>query len=100
MSLSNKSRDWERKIQEQRQSGLSVTRWCHSNQISYHTFLYWKRRFQRLQSIERKTFIEIQDTSPKSRIHLECNGIRIYVDKDFDAPTLAKCLQMLKAAVC
>jgi len=99
-ALPNKSRDWERTIQEQKQSGLSVCRWCQQNQISYNTFLYWKRRCVRISSLKQQSFIELSDRPLKSGIELECNSVRVHLDKDFDALTLKKCVQALKELRC
>lgn len=99
-SIPNKSRDWEQKIQKQKQSGLSVSRWCRENQIPYNTFIYWKRRFVRVAPLERKSFVELAENFSKSGIQLECDGIRVNVEKDFDSSTLARCLQALRSFQC
>ena len=99
-AISNKSRDWEQKIQKQQESGLSVSRWCQENQIPYNTFVYWKRRFVKVAPLERKSFVELQENSAKSGIHLECGGIRVNVEKGFDSSTLARCLQTLRGSPC
>ena len=36
--------EWEEKIRQQRESGLSIERWCEQNQIATHVFHYWKTR--------------------------------------------------------
>jgi hypothetical protein len=97
-AISNKSRDWEQKIQKQKQSGLSVFRWCQENRIPYNAFIYWKRRLVRVAPLERKSFVELAENSSKSGIQLECNGIRVNVEKDFDSSTLARCLQALRSS--
>jgi hypothetical protein len=96
-AVSNKSRDWEQKIQKQKQSGLSVSRWCRENQVSYNTFIYWKRRLVRVALLERKSFVELTENSSKSGIQLECDGIRVNIEKGFDSSTLARCLQALRS---
>jgi hypothetical protein len=99
-AIPNKSRDWEQKIQKQQESGLSVSRWCQENQIPYNTFVYWKRRSVRVTPLERKSFVELQENSSKSGIQLECDGIRVNVEKGFDSSTLARCLQTLRGSPC
>jgi len=100
LAIPNKSRDWEQKIQKQKQSGLNVSRWCRENQIPYNTFIYWKRRFVRVVPLERKSFVELAENSSKSGIQLECDGIKVIVEKGFDFSTLAKCLQALRSSQC
>ncbi len=100
LAIPNKSRDWEQKIHKQKQSGLSVSRWCRENQVPYNAFIYWKRRFVRVVPLERKSFVELAENSSKSGIQLECDGIKVIVEKGFDFSTLAKCLQALKSSRC
>jgi hypothetical protein len=99
-AILNKSRNWEQKIQQQKQSGLSVARWCQENQVSYNTFAYWKRRLVRVAPLERKSFVELAENSSKSGIQLECDGIRVNIEKGFDSSTLARCLQALRSFQC
>lgn len=100
-TYSTRSRDWEQKIQKQKQSGLSVFRWCQENQVTYNAFVYWKRRFSRVAvPLERKSFVELGESSSKSGIQLECDGIRVNLEKGFDLSTLTKCLQALRGARC
>ena len=100
LAIPNKSHDWERTLQKQKQSGLSVSRWCKENQVPYHTFIYWKRRFVRVTPLERKSFVELSENPSKSGIQLECDGIRVNVEKGFDSLTLARCLQALRSSQC
>ena len=88
--ISNKFRDWEQKIQQQEQSGLSISRWCQENQVPYNTFTYWKRRcVPKTARLERKSFLELTENSSKSGIQLEYDGIRVNIEKGFDSATLA-----------
>jgi hypothetical protein len=98
--LRNKSHEWEEKIQQQLQSGLPATRWCQQQQIPYNAFAYWKRRFIPISPLKRESFIELSDRPSKNGIELEYNNIRVRLDKDFDAVTLKRCLQILKETLC
>lgn len=35
---------WEVRISEQRESGLTQAKWCEENSVNIHNFRYWKRR--------------------------------------------------------
>ena len=37
-----KQLEWNRLIEEQRQSGLSIEKWCRQQNLIPHTFHYWK----------------------------------------------------------
>jgi hypothetical protein len=98
--MTNKSHTWRQRILQQQASGLSIIRWCEQNQVSYNTFTYWKRRLWQPVPINRTAFLEIKEKSPQSGIHLESGGIKVHLEKDFDAATLAKVLGALKEARC
>lgn len=34
--------EWAIRCKEQRDSGLTVRKWCEENQLSFHAFNYWK----------------------------------------------------------
>jgi hypothetical protein len=36
--------EWETKLRQQKESGLSVDRWCRENQVTSTSFYYWKER--------------------------------------------------------
>jgi hypothetical protein len=49
MSISNQQQFFE-DIKRWQQSGLSQKAWCKQNNMAYHVFHYWYRRFRRQQS--------------------------------------------------
>lgn len=91
-----KQKIWEEKILQQRQSGLSVQRWCQEHQINPHTFQYWKEKLFPKTTFSRSSFAELSSL-PSTGITLECQGVHIHLDKHFDSATLKHCLQVLKA---
>ena len=38
---------WEERFEEQSNSGMTIDAWCSQNQISKHTFYYWKQRIRK-----------------------------------------------------
>lgn len=95
LSSAEKQKSWEEKILQQRQSGLSVQRWCQEHQINPHTFQYWKEKLFPKATLSRSSFAELS-SSPFIGIILECQGVHIHLDKHFDPSTLKHCLQVLK----
>ena len=88
---------WKEKIQNQRQSGLSMASWCKKNDISITTFYYWRDKLLP-KSVNRATFVELQDTqeAPEaSGITIECQNFLIRLNKQFDPTTLQNCLKVL-----
>ena len=86
---------WQQMILKQKSSGLSGVRWCECNHVQYNTFCYWKRRLSKV-SLSRTSFIEVQDKDSPIGVQLECQGIKVLLKKDFDAPTLLRVLTILK----
>jgi hypothetical protein len=94
-----KKLEWEEKIRQQRESGLSIERWCKQNTIAPHVFHYWKTRLFPKHPLTRSCFTELK-TAPKTGISIEYRGIRIHLDKCFDSTTLKSCLLALKGIPC
>jgi hypothetical protein len=42
--------EWKIKLEQWHASGLSGTAWCGENNISYHVFLYWRRKLENKKS--------------------------------------------------
>lgn len=91
--------EWEEKIRQQRESGLSIEPWCRQNQITPHTFYYWKNRLFPKTPLTRDCFAELP-AAQGTGITLEYRGVRIHVDRCFDPAALKSCLSALKGIVC
>ena len=88
---------WKEKLEQQKNSGQPVNRWCKENGISIGKFYYWKEQFFPKQ-VKRSEFREL--TSQKAGIRLECNGVFINLEADFDAHTLKRCVALLRELPC
>ena len=58
-------REWTRLIEQQRQSGLCIAKWCLQQQIRPYTFHYWKEKLagKRLQATSfTELFLKRPDT--------------------------------------
>lgn len=97
-SSSEKKQEWEEKIRKQRESGLSIERWCHDNQLPTHVFYYWRDKFLP-KSLNRACFTELHDAN-RTGITIEYRGIRIHLDKHFEPSILKRCLAALKELKC
>lgn len=86
---------WEERIQKQKASGLTIQHWCRDNQIPIYLFYAWKRRLSP-KTLSRGCFIEIAEAKDVG-ITIEMNGISIRLEKHFDAATLKRCLETLRA---
>jgi hypothetical protein len=103
-SISEKKLEWEEKVRQQRESGLSITRWCRQNQIPSNTFRYWKDKLFPRAQLTRSCFTELpvsrEIDSRETGISIEYRGVRIHIDKHFDPSTLKSCLSVLKGVPC
>jgi hypothetical protein len=74
-----KRHEWETKIQQQRQSGLSINKWCKENQTPISTFHQWEDRLYPKQKtpLSLKSFTELTEISGSkgAGIFIEYRGI-------------------------
>jgi len=94
-----KKTEWETKLRQQRESGLSIERWCRQNQIASCSFHYWKSRLQFKSELTRACFTELP-VDQSTGITMEYQGIRILIDKSFDPVALRSCLAALRGIRC
>lgn len=95
----DKKLEWEEKIRKQKESGLSVERWCRENQISPHTFYYWKDRLFPKPLPGHLNFAELSNAK-ETGIVIEHGNLRIRLDKHFDPNILKQCLALLMELQC
>ena len=91
-----KKLEWKRLIEEQRQSGFSIEKWCQQQNLVPHTFHYWKDKLfpKRLQ---KTSFTELNIRRPDT-ISLQARGLHVRIGSDCD-PMLRKQLFTLFAEV-
>jgi hypothetical protein len=93
-----KIRAWKEKILQQQNSGLSIERWCQEHQVVVCQFHYWKSKLFSKQ-INASSFTELADTKNVG-VTIECDGVRIHLDPNFDAATFKRCLVIIKGGKC
>ena len=89
---------WKERIQQQKDSGLSIKNWCEQNQLPRQSYFYWRKKIS-TQLLNRASFTELTDIDT-SGIFIEYRSIRIHLDKTFDASILKRCLMTLKETPC
>jgi hypothetical protein len=98
-SSAEKKAEWEARICQQRESGLSIEKWCRQNQLAPHTFHYWKDLLFPKSQLTRSSFVELP-IAHGTGISIEYRGIRIFIAKSFDPVTLRSCLAALQGIQC
>ena len=91
-SSPEKRLEWETKLHQQKESGLSVDRWCRENHVTSTSFYYWKERLY--PKPLRLSFAELSDAKGTG-ITIEHRNLRIRIDKYFDPSVLKRCLSVL-----
>jgi DNA-binding transcriptional regulator YiaG len=102
----SQSRKWQAHLAAQEKSGLSRTQYCRRQQISYHTFTYWRNKLSKPNGNE-VTLVPI--TLRPKPVHTDMHGgaadltivlpgkISIAVGQNFSAATLNKLLTLLES---
>ena len=83
----DKQLEWKNLIKQQRQSDLSIEKWCQQNQIRPHTFHYWKDKLFPRQ-LQKSSFAELNMKRPDA-ISLQARGLYVRMGSDCD-PHLRK----------
>ena len=78
----NKQLEWKNLIEQQRQSGLSVDKWCLQHQIRSSTFQYWKDKLFP-KRLEKSSFAEL-NMKRSDAISLQAKGLYIRIGSDCD----------------
>ena len=94
-----KRSQWRERFEEWRVSGLSAAAWCRNNNIPYPTFCYWKKRLEKTCFLPTQ-FAEVPPESSEKGLAIEYRGFKIVLLPDFDADTLLRCLEALRATPC
>lgn len=69
MTLSDKRIEWEARMKEWKESGLSAAKWCREHDINLHQMYYWKRRFQQESMVTKEAnWLPVQVTESSSTI--------------------------------
>ena len=79
--------EWKNRIEEQRQSKLSIKQWCLKHQISTHVFSYWRDKLFPTQ-LKTSSFTQLS-TKRTHAISLQAQGLHVRLDSQCD-PFLRK----------
>ena len=77
-----KQLEWKNLIEQQRQSDLSIEKWCLQNQIKPHTFYYWRDKLFPKQ-LEKSSFTEL-NMKRADAVSLQARGLYIRMGSDCD----------------
>lgn len=97
-ALEEKQAKWQNLVKRQRESGLSIQKWCQQNQIRPSTFQYWKDKFFPKQ-LEKSSFTEL-NIKRSDPITLQTRGLFIRIGNDCDLDLRKTLFAMLGDLAC
>lgn len=90
-----KKQEWQNIILRQRQSGLSINRWCQENHVTTSAFYYWQKKRYPKRPLNRSNFTEVVEEKPTG-FTIEYGGFQIHFDPQFDSSSLKRFLNTLR----
>lgn len=96
-SIEARREEWKKHVANWKASGKSCQRWAKENNLPYHSLLYWRQKYAKMEPSSSAHFVELSDRySTQSGIVLEVAGVTIHVDCSFDPIILTSCIHLLK----
>lgn len=93
-----KQLEWENLIEQQRQSNLSIEKWCQQHKIPSHTFHYWKDKlFPKM--LQKESFTEL-NMKRLDAISLQARGVYIRIGNDCDLRLRKQLFALFGEALC
>lgn len=94
-SSTDKIKQWQAHFAAQKESGLSVQRYCDEHNIKKHQFTYYKNRFKNQATLElRPKLVPVVVTSPKT-IKIKINGVPLEFEDSTPPRWMAELLQAM-----
>ena len=92
---------WQAHFKVWRQSGLSGKEYCRQYHLSYHAFVYWKKKLNKL-PIKTVEFVPvsslIQAAEPGSVLKVEVGGrFKVEISESFTPDILGRVIEVLEA---
>ena len=97
--MSTKDR-WIKIVEDWKKSGAIAKRWCEKHQISYVSFITWRKKLELSTSIKEKTssFIEVVETDDTPCVvELKFQDFTLCLKQDFDERLVKRCLKLIKS---
>jgi hypothetical protein len=108
----NPERNWTYHISQWESSGLSQRKYCHQNGLNFHTFQYWRTRFNKTKrpinpdpplkivEIKKENLLQknpvIIDDEPIA-IKLLIGNVQILLKNNFNADALKRVIRVIKS---
>lgn len=98
--MSDKQLEWETRMDQWGESGLSMAAWCRKENINIHQMYYWKRKFdQQTDNPSSGDWLEISHSAnidEHSSIIIKIDKLSVEVRPQVDRQLLSDVLHLLK----
>ena len=86
--------EWKNRVEEQRQSGQSISAWCRQEGLSKDQFYYWRKRLSdEGGAVTEGSFVRIDKVEP---VELVLGGkVSLRIPANFDGVSLKRLLEVL-----
>ena len=96
-----KLREWSKKIQECKSSGLTVAQWCANNNLNIKTYYYRLRKVREslCEIKERQEIVAVnflEEEKSDSKITIKASGLFVEIPSDISAITLQTIIEALR----
>lgn len=104
--ITRSQKEREDLIKQWKESGKAMGTWCRENLIPESTFFYWinprkpQGKAHTEPQVDRSDFTELRNEESGTGIIIECQGIKISIEKHFDTLTLENFLKILMRQKC
>lgn len=90
------TKQWSKKVEQQKASGKSAAAWCRENNVPYQNFLQWRKRLSSRESLTRSSFVEPQEAQDRAWMEITMHGAKCIFTKKFDRQSLGHLVEVLK----
>ena len=93
----NSKKQWCEKIEQQKVSGKSAAKWCREQNVSYQSFLAWRKRLSSAVVAKNSAFIEMFDDSSESTwMEISTRGVKLVLSREINCKALTRLLETLR----
>lgn len=99
MSHTNQRAQWQKIIQEQKESGLTVAQFCEQHDLRFHQFHYYKKVLfspKKKEKAPRFTEVKAVEVEPdQGRLVIYLNQVSVTFEGDYDLNKVAELCRLL-----
>lgn len=96
MTYEEKAHLWQERLQQQKNSGCTISNWCEQHKLSVQTFYYWQKKFATPKKQNKSIIVPLATIAPQSPIVVETPaGYRVSITDESALHFLPQLLKIL-----